>query len=335
MAAYFESGFSVRTPMWHGQGLVLDDYPKDWADARVKAGLDWEPKLVTPYQQCTVLTPEGVDTEYRAVESHRLVVRDDNERVLGMVSDQYRLISHADMGSIVEALFDADTSGNLKFETAGSIKEGAAVWCLVYLDEPFSVTGRDSESLPFLALLNAHDGTGACKVIFTRVRIVCWNTYQAADADATNRGTAYTFRHTGNVAERIDEAKAALQRLRSGIGEWTEEAAELVQLNVDDARVEWFLSEFIPMPSADVVSDRVKANIEKARQLYRNFYFDSMTNDAHRGTALGLVDAATEYLDHARMFRNSDSRIGRSLLRAEPMKIKATGIARRAAAAVL
>ena len=43
MPAYFETGFSVRQPMWHGQGTVLDDYPTDWADARAKAGLLWEP----------------------------------------------------------------------------------------------------------------------------------------------------------------------------------------------------------------------------------------------------------------------------------------------------
>ncbi len=323
MTAYFESGFSVRVPMWHGLGTVLDDYPTDWTDARKKAGLEWEPRLVLPYQQ------RGED--FVPVTTHRLVERDDNHEVLGIVSDQYSLISHKQMGEIVEAILGADI--NVRFETAGSIKNGAAVWCLVYLDEPFTVGRDDSQSLPFLALLNAHDGTGACKVIYTRVRIVCWNTYQAADAEATRSGAAYTFRHTGDVASRIEEAKNAIAGLRAGVTEWGEEAAELVSLNIDDPRVEWFLSEFIPMPAADVVSDRVRANIEKARGLFRNFYFDSITCDAHRGTALGLVDAATEYLDHARSFRNSDSRIGRSLLRAEPLKIKAVGLARRAAAA--
>src|SRR5215218_6737379 len=47
MPAYFDTGFSVRQPMWHGQGIVLDEYPVDWADARRKAGLTWEP-IVRP-----------------------------------------------------------------------------------------------------------------------------------------------------------------------------------------------------------------------------------------------------------------------------------------------
>jgi phage/plasmid-like protein (TIGR03299 family) len=54
MPAYFETGFSVRQPMWHGQGLVLDDYPTDWADARQKAGLMWEPTYADLYVQQVV-----------------------------------------------------------------------------------------------------------------------------------------------------------------------------------------------------------------------------------------------------------------------------------------
>lgn len=364
MAAYFESGFSVRVPMWHGLGTVLDDYPVDWADARKKAGLEWEPRLVTPFKKldghrCAVcgsvrgtwgvgplqmddpvpvgswvcecgeawLTPGP--TSFEPVGDYRLVVRDDTSRVLGMVSDQYQLVQHAEMGEIVDAVIGSDKA--VRFETAGSIKDGAAVWALAYLDEPFKVARDDSESLPFLALLNSHDGTGACKVIFTRVRVVCWNTYQAANADAEARGTAYTFRHTGNVKERIEEAKAAIVKLREGVTSWSEEADELVKLNVDDERVRWFLEEFIPEPAADIVSPRVRANIEKARGLWRSFYEDSVTCDAHRGTALGLLDASVEYLDHARAYRNSDSRIGRSLLRPEPLKAKATLLARRVA----
>ena len=117
MTAYFESGFSVRVPMWHGLGTVLDDYPTDWTDARKKAGLEWEPRLVLPYQQ------RGED--FVPVTTHRLVERDDNHEVLGIVSDQYSLISHKQMGEIVEAILGADI--NVRFETAGSIKNGAAV----------------------------------------------------------------------------------------------------------------------------------------------------------------------------------------------------------------
>lgn len=50
MTHYFESGFSVRTPMWHGLGNVLIDYPGSWDEARHPAGLDWEPIKVPTYE---------------------------------------------------------------------------------------------------------------------------------------------------------------------------------------------------------------------------------------------------------------------------------------------
>ncbi len=45
----------------------------------------------------------------------------------------------------------------------------------------------------------------------------------------------------------------------------------------------------------------------------------------------GLVQAAGEYLDHARGFRNSDTHLGRTLLRPEPLKVKAVKLVRQVA----
>lgn len=55
---------------------------------------------------------------------------------------------------------------------------------------------------------------------------------------------------------------------------------------------------------------------------------DSVTTEAHRGTALGLFDASTEYLDHVRDFRNRDTYLNRTLLRPEPMKARALTLIR-------
>ena len=41
MSHEFESGFSVREPMWHGLGVVLDEYPGSPEEACTLAGLDW------------------------------------------------------------------------------------------------------------------------------------------------------------------------------------------------------------------------------------------------------------------------------------------------------
>lgn len=347
--------------MWHGEGLVLDDYPTDWNDARVKAGLEWEPKILPVYEldptfaKCAAcgsplnmahdetcvamaMREEGDvlvrDTDIgsvelasaiRLVERHKLVVRDDTNDVLGMVSDQFSLVHHSTMGGILESVLGIE---NVKFETAGSCRNGAQVWALAYLDEPFTVAGDDSETYPFIVLLNNHDGSGACKLISTSVRVVCWNTYRAAEMEGERSSRQFIFRHAGDVTERIEEAVKALAGVRDDAKEWDALATELFGLKVTDPMVNEFLSRFLPEPIGEVSSPRVHDNVEKARKVFRTLYFDSPTTSAHVGTALGLVDASVEYLDHVRGYRNRDTLMGRTLLRPEPLKATAVRIVR-------
>jgi phage/plasmid-like protein (TIGR03299 family) len=344
MAAYFDTGFSVREPMWHGEGLVLDDYPVDWNDARAKAGLAWEPMTVAGHNVLPADVAARWAMDHRDADlpdgwewlqggrmlvpagDRQGIVRSDTFGSLGNASDQFSLIYHSTMGEIMEAL----TENGLRFETAGSCREGRQVWALGYLDEPYTVPGDDTEHLPFMALLNNHDGSGACKVTMTQVRVVCWNTFQAASAEGDRTGRQFSFRHVGDVMGRIDDAKIALKGLRSEVAEYLELAAELTDVRVDDDRLARYLTDFLPSPreNGQQCSDRVHGNVEKARAVFKGLYLDSITTEAVRGNGFGLLQATTEYLDHARAYQNRDTYLGRSVLRSEPAKAKAVNLIR-------
>lgn len=324
MPAYFDTGFSVRQPMWHGQGLVLNDYPTDWADAREKAGLTWEPEVQGLYTKRVAITDEGVTTHFTPVEGHVAITRSDTGAPLGTATSGYQPITNQQMGELVEAIVEAD--GAVKFETAGSCRGGAQVWALAYLDEPFHVPGDPSATLPFFALLNSHDGTGACKVLPTDVRVVCWNTWNAASAQGDRTGAQVSIRHTGNVAEKIDAAKAMLAGVREESKAWQVLAADLAAINVSDAVVATFLDGFIPVP--DVCTDRVRNSRERARAAFMGLYTESPTQEGITGTAYGLVQAAGEYLDHLRPYRSADTYLTRTMLRPEPIKAGAIKLVR-------
>ena len=49
MSHYFESGFCVRKPAWHGLAEVHEDYPENWEQARAWAGLTWDPETAPVY----------------------------------------------------------------------------------------------------------------------------------------------------------------------------------------------------------------------------------------------------------------------------------------------
>jgi phage/plasmid-like protein (TIGR03299 family) len=348
MPAYFDTGFSVRQPMWHGLGNVLDEYPSDWDEARKLGGLEWEPEMRPVVEiRCSdcnaVLTSEDIevavcgkcmstDHYINTVDGEARVTRSDTGLHLGSVSDSFVPVTHAQMGEVLEALAESDS--NVKFETAGSVRDGRNVWGLAYLDEPVEIAGDDSPTLPFLAVLNSHDGSGAMKVLPTSVRVVCWNTYRAADMQGEKHGRQFVFRHTGKVTERIEEAKLAIAGVRSAHNEWVKLANELAGFKVDEAAVANFVTSMLPMPVEDAMtSERVKNNVDTARAALTNLIQNEPTTDGHRGTALGLVDAGVEYLDHVRKFRTRDTLMNRTLLRPEPMKARVVELAREVAVA--
>lgn len=333
MADYFDTGFCVRQRSWHGKETLLAEAPKSWDEARAAAGLTWEPQTIPVYRK--VVDDAGVET-FEEIRSNKLVVRDDTLAGLGVVSDSFELITHAEMGQIIETFLG---EANAEFETAGSVKGGAQVWALMRLDEPYTIKGDIDGfgdpvvTLPYFAVTNSHTGTGSCKGLYTQVRIVCANTVQAADADGDRTGAQFSLRHTSGVKARIDEAKDILKGARAEALRWRTIAESLALIPISPDHVTRFLSEFIPEPPAGAVTDRVRANIASDRSLFLHTLNNSVTNCAMKGNALGLVNAAVEYLDHVRGFRDQATYMGRQILRAEPGKAKAVKLVRELVAA--
>ncbi len=338
----------------------------DWNDARVKAGLLWEPAYADLFVQqvvpavcrecvepkgglhadsCPLTHGEGVGSRYVTAgcvgpkdcvpvrpmpedrylvhvptAGHQAIVRDDTWAVLATPTDTFKLIHHAQMGELLEAYSEAwrKAGAEVKFETAGSVRGGALVWALVWLDEPWHAPGDDSPTYPFAALLNAHDGSAACRLTPTSIRIVCWNTWKAAEAEGERTAHSVVLRHAGNVDARLEDAKASLQGMRDEAKDWQVLATDLAAININDAVVRTFLDEFIPVPEG--ASDRTRDNRLERQRTFLGLFNESPTNNALPMTAYRLVQAAGEYVDHLRPYRSPDTYLARTLWGSEPIK---------------
>ncbi len=322
MPANVESMFSVRQMPWHREGAVLADYPGDWEQARKLAGLDWDPETASVYA-FTGATAEGAP-RYEPVTGWKAIARSDTGAILSVNRDTYTVIDHGEMGEIVEAVL---AQPNVKWETAGVLDEGRSVWCLALLDEPITLPGDDSTTLPYLAITNRHDGTAACALRATAVRIVCANTFRAAELEGERTGATFSFIHKSSWRSRIEEARVAVTGARAEMRRYSDLAAELLNIQVSPAQRELFITEFIPKPPGGLITDRVARNVEEARKAL-GLLFDSPTNEQIAGTAFGLVQAAGEYLDHVRTARTWETRLNRTLIRPEPLKHRALALAR-------
>lgn len=332
MPSLFETGMFVRTPAWHQGGNVLSEYPENWDEARKYAGLEWEPIKRPTYEfrgvdagNNPVGEPgDGVTGDYFIDPDRTRIVRSDTGDTLAVANKTYEIITHADMGLVMQAILDEP---NVKYETAGVLDSGRCVWALAYLDEPITLPGDFSPTLPYLALTNHHDGGGSLAATSTNVRIVCANTQRASEAQGKALGTHYSFRHTKNWRDKIEDARNVIKGVRQEFREYCEIATELLGVTITPQQREMFVTEFIGEPPVGMRTERVMNNIERSRDSLR-LILQSPTTEPVAHTAYGLVQGAVEYLDHVRKARSWETKLGRSIMRPEPLKARAVKIVR-------
>lgn len=341
MPAYFETGFSVREVPWHGLGKVLDEYPGSWDEAKILAGLDWEPEEL-PVYDIVELNADGTAT-VKVIDGWKQVKRNDTGLLLALAQDTYHLIPNQIMGEILETILDK-SDGEVQYETAGSLHDGRRTWALARLGREREIPGDPSPMQPYIGLLNSHDGSAALRAIATGVRIVCANTWHAAEMDSSQRGSAYAFKHTSGWKDRVEEAKAALRLANAQIDYTIEEAKAQLQVHVNAIQRRKFIEQFaINRVIANTVGRRkfTKSQLEERlakprvqTALRTNMaelekIIDSRTCEGIRDTAYGLIQAAGEWADHIREATSDETRLTRTMFAdREPLKVTAVKLAR-------
>lgn len=319
--------FSVRKPMWHGLGTVLEGYPT--VEEARELVHPWEPITETLYRRSYAMDEQGNPSEYmEAVEGWQANVRSDNSNLLGITRDTYEPVKNEVMYEIASAL-EGEGQGQVMLETGGSLNGGAKVWLLMRFYEPITVNAgaraKDpTATIPYFSLQNAHDGSASFRGQATMTRIVCQNTAHMADMDARARGTEFTFRHSKNVHDRIEEARKALMGWRESVHEYQRFSEHLLGVKVTADQVNEYVERFFPIPAGQVISNRVSQNIEDARYTWLEMYRDSETNEGIEGTAYGILHASVEYLNHARRSHTQETRFRRTFLDRDKMTQQAT-----------
>lgn len=319
MAAEFEKGFSVREPMWHGLGEVLADYPGR-EEAMTLAGHRWTVDRrrigMVPDGTTVGAAPDGSEIATGPVQmlaGYDALVRSDTGGILSVMKDTYTVVQNEQVWDLVDALV-ADP--RVRYETAGTLKDGRVVWAMAAIEGDYRVAGDPTEHKPFLTVINWHDGNGALRAMRNMVRVVCQNTVNMAVAEAEGSGQLFSFRHTGDVMERVAEARAAIDSVSAEAQAYIDMANELAKVKITAEGQRLFLERFIPSPSAELVTDRAMANIEEARSAVLSILRgETGTLTAKQGrTGYGLFEAGIERLDYLKPARSAESRFNRAMI---------------------
>tara|TARA_R110002020_G_scaffold154546_2_gene334467 strand:- start:13857 stop:14795 length:939 start_codon:yes stop_codon:yes gene_type:complete len=280
---------------WHGLGRKLP--AKESIDVwRRSAGMDWQ---IEESEVRYVVGKNGVGA-INAFPEQKVLYRSDSRAPLAVVSKRYQVVQP---GEILEFYRDLTEVGGFELETAGVLREGRKFWALARTGQSATLRCRDRVD-GYLLLATACDGTLATTAQFTSVRVVCNNTLAVA---LGNSSGAIKVPHRSQF-----DATLVKRQLGVTVSSWdgfVTRMKALADCPVDPESVEGLLRRVLTYPGANgkpvVVNEQAFRSV---RALYEGAG-QGASLASSRGTAWGLLNSVTEYVDHHRRARSDDHRL--------------------------
>jgi phage/plasmid-like protein (TIGR03299 family) len=280
---------------WHGLGVKLDGDALA-SEMIAAAGLDWRVVRV-PVKYVHPITGELCELENRS-----LLARSDTGGIVGpnAVADGFTPVQNHELFSFGDAL---TSTGEARWNTAGSLHDGRRVWALAQVAGQFEV--RDGDVLaPYLLLYDARDKTSTFKVRFTTVRVVCANT--AAMALAGKDATEISIRHTGDVAAKLDQAIEVLGLATDSFRRQQELARQLNEIAFSPTEMVGFAAQMLtgeddPSKAAKLIceSEGRSKTLYNAKALELTELFESGAGNQGK-SKWDAFNSVTEFIDHQR-----------------------------------
>lgn len=284
----------VQEAPWHGLGNRLPaNQPIDvWQQ---RAGMDWRireaPVLFNVSDEGGLHVKANVDS--------KVLFRSDNHAPLSVVSKRYKVVQPHE---VLEFYRDLVSAGGFELETAGVLKGGKKLWALAKTGQETMLRGGDKVKA-YLLLATSCDGTICTTAQFTSVRVVCNNTLQLAVGNASG---SVKVPHSTHF-----DPQAVKQELGLGLSSWDSFVSDMKLLAarpIHKFEAMNFLVEVLGNPEVPLAEQPNQKGLQNVYTLYSGKGMGADMSSAH-GTAWGLLNAVTEYVDHHRRARSQDYRL--------------------------
>ena len=297
MAHLVETMAYVGSTPWHGLGNQLtENQPLDvWAK---EAGMDWT------IREAPVRFIAGNDAYTGSIMTfpeNKVLFRSDTNAPLSVVSQRYQVVQPS---AILEFYRDLTEVSGFELETAGVLKGGRKIWALAKTGQSMALKGNDVTN-GYILLATACDGTLATTAQFTSIRVVCNNTLAVALANG-NRGVVKVPHNTSF------DAQAVKKQLGISVSAWDEFMYGLKNLSerkVKPAEAQNYVWRvFNDGSNKSSTSSSNERAMAKVMALFEGGGQGADLSSA-KGTAFGLLNSITEFVDHERRALNPDNRL--------------------------
>ncbi len=286
-----------ETP-WHGLGNELTPQQpiEVWAE---QSGMSFQ-ILETPVR--FMAESAGPLGSIKTFADQKVLYRSDTQDALSVVSNRYQVVQPSE---VLEFYRDLTQIAGYELETAGVLKGGKKFWALARTGQSSALKGNDLVQ-GFLLLATSCDGTLATTATPTTVRVVCNNTLTIAVNGAVS---AIKVPHN----TRFD-AQAVKQQLGIAVSQWDGFMYRMRTLAERKVKNHEAMAYFLRVlcevdPNSSDLSNLINERaLAKVQSLYDGQGRGSEL-EAAKGTAWGLLNAVTEYVDHERRARSPEYRL--------------------------
>ncbi|NMM35987.1 MAG: DUF932 domain-containing protein [Glaciimonas sp.] len=295
MAHLVETMAYVGSTPWHGLGnqLTARQPLEVWAK---QAGMDWQIREA-PVRFMT--ESAGSLGAIMSFPENKVLFRSDTNAPLSVVSQRYQVVQPRD---ILEFYRDLTEISGFELETAGILKGGRKIWALARTGQSSTLKGNDVTNA-YVLLATACDGTLATTAQFTAIRVVCNNTLAVALAGSNG---AVKVPHNTSF-----DPQAVKKQLGISVSSW--EGFMYRMKGLSERKVKsneafnYFLRVFTDQSKTATGPTNERA-MKKAIALFEGHGMGAELASS-KGTAFGLLNAVTEFVDHERRARSVDHRL--------------------------
>lgn len=301
---------------WHGLGQALPPHQplSVWSKA---AGMDWSIRE-SPVQYLD--DANGRLASIHAYPEQKVLYRSDTKAPLAVVSQRYQVVQPQD---ILQFYRDLTECSGFTLETAGVLKGGKKFWALARTGQETILKGHDTVQ-GYLLLATSCDGTLATTATPTAIRVVCHNTLSLAVETATQ-----AIRVPHSTRFDPEAVKAQLGLAVTAWDRFLGSMKALANRKVSPQEAEQYFERLlvtapsVPLTSlggdgpsnSAVTSDRSRLAVSQTenrplREVQAKFAGAGRgaTLASAKGTAWGLLNAVTEYVDYDKRARNGEYR---------------------------
>jgi phage/plasmid-like protein (TIGR03299 family) len=253
------------------------------------------------------------------IEGFSRIARKDNDSTLNICKSSYEPIQNHEIFGVIDDILGQSQA---QIERVGMFQGGKIVFMQAKMPQQFEVLKGDGMDM-YLNAITSHNGSQLARIFFGSTRVICQNQMRAIQKERSER--SLSIRHTKNAAIKVANASEILM---DGVREWNvikENAQILARKSVTRQETKDFVEALFPAP---VEMDKRDPNAKKREKMFELIEAGMGTEiPGVKGTAWGIFNAATEYLDHYAPTRSNGSRFYRSMISGDKFRDQALSLA--------